>query len=140
MKTMLKTSIHQSLIDSTRKKLLEEERLANNALDEVKEILAMDEAKEKAIFKMFGSAALLERNKTISESRGKLKNDDVVHYDRIKKICLRYNLRFTELKNYKGDVPRNIISQMRKDKEQECIDKNYNVVHTMIQIGVKISK
>jgi hypothetical protein len=115
---VLNTSIHKALLDKTKRKLNREEKAAQSILDDAKDIIAIEEKKEKEILSMFGSASILQSAVNKVKLTGDLKKDDLVHLDHIRDICLKYNLRFTDLKDYKGDVPYNVICQMKNDKEE----------------------
>lgn len=88
-------------------------------LQQVQAILEADEQKKEEIFHLLqesGDAG--GENDFIFDA---LESHRIFHISHIKKICLNYRLRFLETKYFKGEMPSEVISEIRRLEKQHKI-------------------
>lgn len=96
---------------------------ADAALDSVKANLDMQDKADRKLLQYFGTDDIVftqtVKKKTVTE----LMNDNFVTELDIKKICLKYHLRFLPTSLYKKEVPLSALNDLRKFKEQNEIEE-----------------
>lgn len=84
---------------------------SNDILEQVKQLLKEDDAKDEQIHqKLTGS----NREIINSFDFDKLDSNRIYHVDQIKKICIDYRLRFLDTKYFKGKYPQEAYGQIKR--------------------------
>lgn len=87
-------------------------------LNEVKSILASDDAKDAQILDT------LSKNNKTSENQfifDKLETNRIYHISQIKKTCVNYRLRFLDTKLFKGEIPYEAVSKIKQLEREHNI-------------------
>lgn len=91
---------------------------ADAVLDSVKANLIMEDGKDSDMLKYFGTAEVAKsQTKKIKEANKFIKNEWVTLPD-IKKVCLKYHLRFLPATLYKKEIPLTALNDLRVYKEK----------------------
>lgn len=114
--------------------LLEKTNVANVLADlKMKESNSQDIYKEvNEIFKTKTNQRTRIRQNTVQGISGNINHFDfdlleyerIHHLNHIKKICIDYRLRFLDLKYFKGDIPTEAITTIKRLEEQHGIELN----------------
>ena len=121
---MKKINLFEELIDERNKEM---------SSDELKTLLKNIWSKDDQIKKSLNKK---NDNKPNNLKFDKMKTRNIFHKDTIKKICVRYRLRFLDSNLYKGEYPKNITKIIGK------IERNHNTTlsNFMIMAPSKLFK
>ena len=121
---MRKVNLFEELIDERNKEI---------SSDELKTLLKNIWSKDDQIKKSLNKK---NDNKPNNLKFDKMKTRNIFHKDTIKKICVRYRLRFLDSNLYKGEYPKNITKIIGK------IERNHNTTlsNFMIMAPSKLFK
>ena len=95
-------------------------------LREVYELLRQDQESEDRITANISGKALAPANEFNFDL---LETENIFHIDQIKKICIDYRLRFLDTKYFKGQIPDEAISKIKRlEKEHHTEIKGYKII------------
>ena len=108
-----------------REKRRAEKKNPDQVLEAFKRMLREDDWQdEKILNSIFGSNSGVEDLNT-----GSLDPERIYHIDQIRKLCTDYRLRFLDAKCFKGEIPYEAISRIKKlQKDQQCEIHNYKIM------------
>lgn len=91
----------------------------NDALLQVAKILAEDQQHSSEITKRLTNNSSTVENKFVFDF---LETDHIYHLNTIKDICIDYRLRFLDTKYFKGEIPQDAISKIKRLEKQHNIE------------------
>ncbi len=95
-------------------------------LDEVYELLRQDQESEDRITANISGNTLIPENDFDFDL---LETKNIFHIDQIKNICINYRLRFLDTKYFKGQIPAEAISKIKRlEKEHNTEIKGYKII------------
>ena len=95
-------------------------------LDEVYELLRQDQESEDRITANISGNMLIPENDFDFDL---LETKNIFHIDQIKNICINYRLRFLDTKYFKGQIPAEAISKIKRlEKEHNTEIKGYKII------------
>ncbi|MCM5663243.1 hypothetical protein [Galbibacter mesophilus] len=110
---MLKRTNIEEKLQSYRDKSLSEEAI----LKQVRNVLKLDAKHEEKILKSLNDGVHSDNNDFNFDM---LESNKIYHIDQIEKICVDYRLRFLSTRFFKGNLPQEAISEIKKlEKEHE---------------------
>ena len=116
-----RTNIEEKL-QNLRVKTSQEEKL----LREVYELLRQDQESEDRITANISGKISAPANDFNFDL---LETENIFHIDQIKNICIDYRLRFLDAKYFKGQIPAEAISNIKKlEKEHNTEIKGYKII------------
>lgn len=99
--------------------LKKDEEVANAILEEVSTILKNDSvSRERIASNLIGGKGSIENAFDFDF----LDTDRIYHIDHIKKICIDYRLRFLSSKYFKGEIPPEAISKIKRLEQEHHIE------------------
>lgn len=99
--------------------LKKDEEIANAILDEVSTILKHDSVSRERIASNLNGGKESIENAFDFEF---LDTDRIYHLEQIKKICIDYRLRFLSAKYFKGEIPPEAISKIKRLEQEHNIE------------------
>ena len=98
----------------------------DKVLDEVYELLRQDQHKEDRISANISGNTQIPANDFDFDL---LETKNIFHIDQIKNICIDYRLRFLDTKYFKGQIPAEAISEIKRlEKEHNTEIKGYKII------------
>ena len=95
-------------------------------LNEVKSILASDDAKDAQILENLSQQYKTSANQLIFD---KLETNRIYHISQIKKTCVNYRLRFLDTKLFKGEIPYEAVSKIKQlEKEHNTQLSGFKII------------
>ncbi|MDT0687102.1 hypothetical protein [Autumnicola psychrophila] len=104
------TDIQKKLLRSRNKRISEEK-----ILQQVQDILKATENHNDVILESLKDGSSIDRN---SFNFDHLESNRIFHISDIEKICVIYRLRFLSTKYFKGNIPHEAISEIRRLEQQ----------------------
>ncbi|XLS30943.1 hypothetical protein ACJD0Z_08965 [Flavobacteriaceae bacterium M23B6Z8] len=116
-----KTNIEEKL-----RKVRDKSISSNDILEQVKQFLREDDAKDEQIHqKLTGSG----REITNSFNFDQLDGNRIYHIDQIRKICIDYRLRFLDTKYFKGKYPQEAYGEIKRlEKVHDLELKGFKII------------
>lgn len=116
-----RTNIEEKLYN-LRAQTSQEEKL----LSEVYELLRQDEEKDQRITATISGNSVDRANEFNFDL---LETQNIFHVDQIRKICIDYRLRFLDTKYFKGQIPTEAVSKIKRlEKEHNTEIKGYKII------------
>ncbi len=113
-----KTNIEQKLIHLKSK---DSEEVSKAILEEVRDILNADSECRERIEKNINGG----KNSVVNAfDFNLLETDRIYHLNQIKKTCIDYRLRFLDSKYFKGEIPPEAVSKIKRLEEEHNIEVN----------------
>ena len=113
-------------IEEKLEKLRANEKEGAEILKAVRQILEKDSQKHVAIQKNLNGNVPIAANAFDFEL---LETDKIYHIAQIKKICIDYRLRFLDSKYFKGEIPPEAFSKIKRLEKQHDLEvKGYKIV------------
>jgi hypothetical protein len=106
-------------IEEKLARLKEEEQLSEAILEQVRELLKADSDCRARIKRNIGG----RKDNVINPfDFDLLETDRIYHIDQIQKICIDYRLRFLNSKYFKGEIPAEAISKIKRLEQEHDIE------------------
>jgi len=119
-----KTNIEERLASTRRKRVSE-----NDILKEFQAILSKNEEQREVILKKIESPNPSEEEILKKFKFELLETNRIYHIDDIEKLCVTYRLRFLDSHFFKGEIPEEAISIVRRlEKEHQFSRSNFKIV------------
>ncbi|WP_373517978.1 hypothetical protein [Pricia sp.] len=116
-----RTNIEEKLI-----RLKNDEKVSQAILEEVQKILTADSECQKRIEKNISGR---QDNTVNAFDFDLLETDRIYHLDQIKKTCIDYRLRFLNSKYFKGEIPPEAISKIKRLEQEHNIEvKGFKII------------
>ncbi len=116
-----RTNIEQKLI-----RLKDDEKVSQGILAEVQKILAAESECHERIEKNINGG---QDNIINAFDFDLLETDRIYHIDQIRKICIDYRLRFLNSKYFKGQIPPDAVSKIKRlEKKHDIEVKGFKII------------
>lgn len=116
-----RTNIEEKLI-----RLKDDEKVSQGILAEVQKILAADSEGHERIEKNISGG---QDNLVNAFDFDLLETDRIYHIDQIREICIDYRLRFLNSKYFKGKIPPDAVSKIKRlEKEHNIEVKGFRII------------
>lgn len=116
-----RTNIQTQLLRSRNKRISEKK-----ILHQVQEVFISAEKEKNAILQTLKDGATVDRNNFNFDH---LESDRIFHVSDIEKICVIYRLRFLSTKYFKGNIPYEAVSEIKRlEKQHETSLKGFKIL------------